>query len=37
MKAFGFAGRYKRLFNYVQSYSPHPALSDANVADTKEP
>jgi protein tyrosine/serine phosphatase len=37
MKAFGFAGRYKRLFNYVQSYSPHPALSDVNVADTKEP
>jgi protein tyrosine phosphatase (PTP) superfamily phosphohydrolase (DUF442 family) len=32
MKAFGFAGRYKRLFNYVQDYSPHPALSTA-VAD----
>ena len=24
MRAFGFAGRYKRLFNYVRDYSPHP-------------
>ena len=35
MKAFGFAGRYHRLFNYVQDYSPHPTLSTA-VADEQQ-
>jgi len=33
MKAFGFAGRYKRLYNFVQTYTPHPALAAA-PADT---
>ena len=29
MRAFGFAGRYKRLFNYVSEYSPHPIQTAA--------
>jgi len=29
MKAFGFAGRYKRLFNYVNGYNVRPALAAA--------
>ncbi len=27
MKAFGFAGRYKKLFNFVQTYTPRPATT----------
>lgn len=33
MKAFGFAGRYKKLFNYVQGYTPHP-IPAASVTAT---
>jgi len=34
MKAFGFAGRYKKLFNFVQSYKPVAAATAANVTET---
>jgi protein tyrosine phosphatase (PTP) superfamily phosphohydrolase (DUF442 family) len=34
MRAFGFAGRYKRLFNYVKNYSPRPDAALVN-ADSK--
>src|SRR5258706_6015962 len=33
MKSFGFAGRYKKLFNYVQSYKPAAAATPANVTE----
>jgi protein tyrosine phosphatase (PTP) superfamily phosphohydrolase (DUF442 family) len=39
MKSFGFAGRYKRLYNYVKGYIPIPTLAkapaDSTVATTK--
>ena len=37
MKAFGFAGRYKRLFNYVYAYSPRKGANTTEVATTSAP
>jgi protein tyrosine phosphatase (PTP) superfamily phosphohydrolase (DUF442 family) len=34
MKSFGFTGRYKKLFNFVQSYKPVAAATAANVTET---
>jgi protein tyrosine phosphatase (PTP) superfamily phosphohydrolase (DUF442 family) len=32
MKAFGFAGRYKKLFNYVYAYSPRKGANRTELA-----
>lgn len=34
MKAFGFAGRYKRLFHFVQGYSSHRLATATPLATT---
>jgi hypothetical protein len=34
MRAFGFAGHFKRLYNYVRDYSPH-VVAASMTADSK--